>query len=58
MVRQAHHPEPSRRVNHNDQNSKFETSVIVLVIEYWDLRFVCYLVLVFWDFISGYVKYS
>jgi len=22
MVRQAHHAEPSRRANHNDQNSK------------------------------------
>jgi hypothetical protein len=25
MVRQAHHPEPSRRVNHNNQNSKFDS---------------------------------
>jgi hypothetical protein len=26
MVRQAHHhPEPGRRANHNDQNSKFKT---------------------------------
>ena len=25
MVRQAHHPEPSRRANHNDRNSKFQT---------------------------------
>jgi hypothetical protein len=26
MVRQAHHPEPGRRANLNDQNSKFKTS--------------------------------
>ena len=26
MVRQAHHPEPCRRANYNDQNSKFETA--------------------------------
>ena len=25
MVRQAHHPEPSRRANHNDRNSKYQT---------------------------------
>jgi hypothetical protein len=25
MVRQAHHPEPSRRANHNDRNSKSQT---------------------------------
>jgi hypothetical protein len=25
IVRQAHHPEPSRRANHNDRNSKFQT---------------------------------
>jgi hypothetical protein len=25
MVRQAHHPEPGRRANSNDQNSKFQT---------------------------------
>jgi len=25
MVRQAHHPEPSRRANHKDRNSKFQT---------------------------------
>ena len=25
MVRQAHHPEPSRKANHNDRNSKFQT---------------------------------
>jgi hypothetical protein len=29
MVRQAHHPEPGRRANTNDQNSKFKTSAIV-----------------------------
>jgi hypothetical protein len=29
MVRQAHHPEPSRRANTNDQNSKFKTGAIV-----------------------------
>jgi hypothetical protein len=27
MVRQAHHPEPSRRVNHNDQNSKSQMRI-------------------------------
>jgi hypothetical protein len=26
MVQQAHHPEPGRRANPNDQNSKFKTS--------------------------------
>jgi len=46
MVRQAHHPEPSRRANHNDKNSK-----PVSVIWYWNLRFVCNLVLGVWDFI-------
>jgi hypothetical protein len=25
MVRQAHHPEPGRRANSNDPNSKFKT---------------------------------
>jgi hypothetical protein len=25
MVRQSHHPEHSRRANHNDRNSKFQT---------------------------------
>jgi hypothetical protein len=45
MVRQAHHPEPSRRANNNDQNSK-----PVLVIRYWNLRFICNLVLGVWDF--------
>jgi hypothetical protein len=25
MVRQAHHPEPSRRANHNDKNPKSQT---------------------------------
>ena len=24
-VRQVHHPEPGRRANHNDSNSKFQT---------------------------------
>jgi hypothetical protein len=76
MVRQAHHPEPSRRANSNDPNSKCETSdpsalvpngiitgrpeftmrcdttvMNVLVIEYWNLKFICDLVLEIWDFI-------
>jgi hypothetical protein len=25
MVRQAHHPEPGRKANHNDQNPKYQT---------------------------------
>jgi hypothetical protein len=25
MVRQAHHPEPSRKANHNGRNSKYQT---------------------------------
>ena len=29
MVRQAHHPEPGRRANPNDPNSKFETAELV-----------------------------
>ena len=29
---------------------QFQNSKPVLVIEYWSLRFVCYLVLVIWDF--------
>ncbi len=41
MVRQAHHPELSRRANHNDQNSKFQTFTSSLnnvwVIGDWDL---------------------
>jgi hypothetical protein len=58
MVRQAHHPEPSRRANPNDRNSKFKTTTssqkknpkYVWVIEYWNLRFTCNLVLGIWDF--------
>ncbi len=30
MVRQAHHPEPGRRANPNDSNSKFETAELVV----------------------------
>ena len=29
MVRQAHHPEPSRRANSNDPNTKFDTAELV-----------------------------
>ena len=32
--------------------TKIRNSKLVLVIEYWDLRFVCYLVLGVWDFID------
>jgi hypothetical protein len=32
MVRQAHHPEPSRRANTNDRNSKFKT--VRFVVKY------------------------
>ena len=33
MVRQAHHPEPSRSANNNDQNSKFQTCLL-----FWSLK--------------------
>jgi hypothetical protein len=36
MVRQAHHPEPSRKANHNDQNSKYQT--MFWSLKNWDLR--------------------
>ena len=39
---------PKYQTNNNNQNSK-----PVLVIKYWNLRFVCYLVLGFWDFIDS-----
>ena len=41
MVRQAHHPEPSRRANHNDQSVSGGPNLFcVLVIAYWNLKFV------------------
>ena len=58
MVRQAHRPEPSRRANTNDQNSKFKTDRMttrqrirdrdVSVIGAWDLEFFCNLDIVIW----------
>ncbi len=35
---------------------QFQNSKPVLVIWYWNLRFVCNLVLVFWDFINSCIK--
>jgi hypothetical protein len=60
MVRQAHHPEPGRRANTNDQNSKFKTSTSfakhllsvrkVSVIGIYDLDIIWDLRFDNWDF--------
>jgi hypothetical protein len=65
MVRQAHHPEPSRRANPNDRNPKFKTVGIIVKyqhsdpyvseIGFSDLDIICYLGIGIWDFstVSG-----
>ena len=41
------------QTNHNDQSASGGPNLFcVLVIEYWNLRFVCDLVLGVWDFID------
>ena len=62
MVRQAHHPEPCRRANPNDRNSKFKT--VRLVVKYQltdqyvseigfsDLDIICILGIGIWNFRS------
>jgi hypothetical protein len=56
MVRKAHHPERSRRVNHNAQNLNFQTLFgDVWVIEYWSLKFFCYLDIENWCFKKRYL---
>ena len=37
--------------------SQFQNSKLVLVIEYWNLRFICNLVLGIWDFGMRIEKY-
>ena len=63
MVRQAHHPEQSRRVIPNDQNHKFKTesrnqipNLHVSVIEISNFEFIWNLVLVICDLSSNYTK--
>ena len=36
MIRQAHHPEPSRRANHIDQNANFQTCFDHLILALWN----------------------
>jgi hypothetical protein len=43
MVRQAHHPEPSRRADRIDQNSKFQTIGFFILFGIWILSFGIYL---------------
>ena len=63
--RGTHHPEPGRRANTNDRNSKFKTDSMiarhpisdrnVLVIGSWNFDIVWNLSIVIWDFsaVSG-----
>jgi hypothetical protein len=49
MVRQAYHPEPSRRANHNDQSLKSQT-IFVWDLKQCILRFIWNLIFVICDF--------
>ena len=64
MVRQAHHPEPSRRVNLKLQYSmttemqrvgrfSLQARRHVWDFYFWSLDIICYLVIVIWNLING-----
>ena len=51
MVRQAHHPEPSRRANYNDRSAcGGPNNWFLILLEIWILGFICNLVLVICNF--------